>query len=178
MEMKKWVTAFGLGTLVLMGSLSGAAANTVPLPVVTTQPAAINSYAAYRLIVSGKAVDTSDLPAPVHNKEGVVMVPLRRTAESLGYTVTWDEAAQRTRVDMSIAYMDFAPAMKDYERIGKLKHININYLYDFGAPPELIEGVLYVPADVFTAFYNDVSVEGNAVSILPQVSYTLMGGPA
>lgn len=178
--MKKWVAAFGLAVTVLGGSLSGAAADVevVPLPVVTNQAAEINSYAAYRLIVSGKAVDTSDLPAPVHNKNGVVMVPLRRTAEALGYTVTWDAAARRTRVDMSIAYMYFTPGMKEYERIGKLKNININYLYEFGAPPELIEGVLYVPAKVFTAFYNDVSVAGNAVSILPQVSYTLMGGPA
>ena len=173
--MKPWirVTVISAVCAAFTFPISLAADDTVtPVP---TSKTSVSTYAAYHLLVQGRAVDTSDLPAPAHNKDGVVMVPLRRTAEALGYTVMWDKDTNQTRLDMSIAYMYFSPGMKDYERMGKLKVININHIYEFGAPPELIEGVLYVPAEVFTAFYNDVSIAGNEVTILPQVSYTTMG---
>lgn len=170
--MKGWLSRILVSASLCMIPVAGMAADSTPVTGSTTSVA---TYAAYHLLVQGRAVDTSDLPAPAHNKDGVVMVPLRRTAEALGYTVAWDQNTKQTKVDMSIAYMYFAPKMKDYERIGKLRNININHMYEFGASPELIEGVLYVPAEVFTAFYNDVSIAGNEVSILPQVSYTTMG---
>lgn len=173
--MKRWMAAIIAGTIIVSAPVVGTAADPAAQPIVTISHTSIDSYTAYHLVVNGKALTTTDLPAPAHNKNGIVMVPLRRTAEALGYTVTWDEALQRTRLDMSIASMEFYPEMKDYERLGKLKHINLNHLYDFKAQPEFIEGVLYVPADVFTAFLNDVTVEGNTVSIAPQVSYLMMG---
>lgn len=168
--MKRWMGVFGVCALVCMAPIAAATAQTAD-EVDTVQQASVDTYAAYRLVVQNQSIETLDLPAPAHSRDGVVMVPLRRTAEALGYTVTWDGEMNRTKLDMSIAYMFFSPGMKDYERMGKLRHININHIYEFGAPPELIEGVLYVPAEVFTAFFNDVSVEGNEVSILPQVAY-------
>lgn len=172
--MNPFTMAVAVGAAVLAMGLPVVAA-TPTASAVTAQHLEIRSHAAYHLVVNKETVDTSDLPAPAHMKDGVLMVPLRRTAEALGYTVTWDDVAKQTRVDMSIAYMYFTPGMTEYERIGTLKVININHLYDFKGTPELIEGVLYVPAEVFTAFYNDVSVAGNVLSISPQVSYTMMG---
>lgn len=144
----------------------------ISLPAVQSSNAIHDDeYAAYVVTVRGQQEKADDLPVRAYEKNHTVMIPLRRTAEALGYTVVWDEQLKRAKLEMGIAYMFFTPGMNTYERIGKLKHINLQYAYEFAAAPELIGGIMYVPAEVFTAFFNDVSIEGSKVVIAPQMAY-------
>ena len=45
----------------------------------------------YSLTVNGQNIELSDLPVPIYEKDGSVMVPLRKIGEALGYKADWDE---------------------------------------------------------------------------------------
>ena len=61
------------------------------------------------------------------------MIPLRKVAEQLGYTVTWDPDDQSVRVEMNIAYIIVKPGEDWYERIGTIKKVNLNHIFQYGA---------------------------------------------
>ena len=72
-----------------------------------------------KLMVAGKVMDPAD--GAVLQKGDVVMIPLRKVAEQLGYTVNWDPTDQSVRVEMNIAYIIIKPGEDWYERIGTIK---------------------------------------------------------
>ena len=61
-----------------------------------------------QLTVAGKVMDPAD--GAVLQENNVVMIPLRKVAEQLGYTVTWDPDDQSVRVEMNIAYIKIGRA--------------------------------------------------------------------
>lgn len=126
-------------------------------------------------IFIGQSKSQIPLTETVYEKHGVMMVPLRPVAERLGYTVDWDNETQCAYIGMNIAYMYVYPGVDMYERIGSLKTINLNHIYQYGTGPENIDGVLYVPAQLFEAFFNDVFIEDYSLVIAPQESY-VQGG--
>ena len=42
---------------------------------------------AYTLTVNGTEIDLSDLPRAIYESDGHIMIPLRKTADALGYRV-------------------------------------------------------------------------------------------
>lgn len=118
-----------------------------------------------KLIVDGKVMDPAD--GAVLKKGDVVMIPLRKAAEQLGYTVNWDPSDQSVRVEMNIAYIIIKPGEDWYERIGTIKKINLNRIFQYGTGPINVNGTMYVPAQLFEALYNNVSISPQAVTITP-----------
>ncbi|WP_293988953.1 copper amine oxidase N-terminal domain-containing protein [uncultured Megasphaera sp.] len=118
-----------------------------------------------QLTVAGKVMDPAD--GAVLQKNDVVMIPLRKVAEQLGYTVTWDPDDQSVRVEMNIAYIIVKPGEDWYERIGTIKKVNLNHIFQYGAGPINVNGTMYVPAQLFEAFYNNVTITPQAVTITP-----------
>ena len=54
---------------------------------------------AYTLTVNGTEIDLSDLPRARYESDGHIMIPLRKTAEALGYRVEWDAETGNITVD-------------------------------------------------------------------------------
>ena len=122
------------------------------------------------LIVNGKTLDAASLPTPVLVRQKETMVPLRLVAEALGYTVSWNPETASSKLDMSIASMEFRPGETLYQRKGKLKVINLDAAYKFTNAPQVVEGVTYVPVSLFGVFFNEVKIEGKTISITVQKS--------
>ena len=120
------------------------------------------------IYVENRKLDTAGLPAPAFKKGRTVLLPLRKVADALGYTLTWLPEKRTARMDMSIASMDFQDGVSTYRRRGKLQIIDLDQTFTYGAAPEILDGVTYVPADVFAAFFNDVAVSGDTVRITVQ----------
>lgn len=118
------------------------------------------------LRVDGRLMDPAD--GAVLKQKDVVMVPLRKVAENLGYNVNWDPEDQSVRVDAHIASVIVKPGEDWYERIGSVKRVNLNRIYQFGAGPVNVNGTMYVPAQLFTVFFNRVVLSDNLVAITPQ----------
>lgn len=166
---KRYIIAVFFLLITLIGGSSFARSPEISQHIVSIQ--ALTALPSYHIMVSGKPLNAAGLAAPAYSADGVIMVPLRRTAEQLGYTVTWDDTEQAARVDMSIAFMYFYPGSDWYYRIGTLKTIGLNASYQYGVGPFITDGRIYVPAKVFEAFFNDVAVSDSNASIAPQMAH-------
>lgn len=67
--------------------------------VLVSAAAALADGTAYTLTVNGAVIDLSDLPRAIYESDGHIMVPLRKTAEALGYRVEWDAETGNITVD-------------------------------------------------------------------------------
>lgn len=163
----------GLAICLLCAASAGAAdmAAEPVQPVLTVQTSG-QILPDYTIFIGQNSAKTP-LTAAVYEKNGVLMVPLRPVAEQLGYTVDWDDENQCAFIETNTVYMHLYPGVDMYERIGSLKTINLNHIYQYGIGPENIDGMLYVPANLFEAFFNDVFIEDRSLIIAPQEAYLL-----
>lgn len=162
----------GLALCLLCAAPAGAAdtAASEPLQPALTVQTSGQILPEYTILIGRNSAQTP-LTAPVYEKNGVLMVPLRPVAEQLGYTVAWDEEKQCAFIETNTVYMHLYPGVDMYERIGSLKTVNLNHIYQYGIGPENVEGMLYVPAKLFEAFFNDVFIEEGSLVIAPQEVY-------
>lgn len=121
--------------------------------------------AGFAVVVNGRTLPVDQFPHPLYMKNTAVMIPLKETAEALGYTVTWDNQKGCAHMDMSVASMDIYPYKDQYDRVGKLKNINLDMDCHYSAPADLWDNHLYVPAPMFRLFFNDVVTGSDAVAI-------------
>lgn len=175
---KVWLSTAALCLLAAAaaGSAGAEEAASPPQPVVTIQSGG-QLLPGYTIFINKGGVSTA-IAAEAYEKNGVVMVPLRQVAEQLGYTVVWDDEHGCADLETGVAYMHIYPGIDMYERMGTLKVININRIYQYGCGAENVGGVLYVPARMFEAFYNDVSFEAGSLVISPLEIYLQADGGA
>lgn len=76
---------------------------------------------------------------------GTKLVPVREVSDLLGYTVAWDKTTRSVTVSDGSTTVGFAAGKDAYTVGGSTKTL--------GAAPELIDGVQYVPVEVFSAFF-------------------------
>ena len=161
----------GLAFCLLCTASAGAADTAAePLQPALTVQTSGQILPEYTILIGRNSAQTP-LTAAVYEKNGVLMVPLRPVAEQLGYTVAWDDEDQCAYIEMNTVYMHLYPRVDMYERIGSLKTVNLNHIYQYGIGPENVEGMLYVPAKLFEAFFNDVFIEEGSLVIAPQEVY-------
>lgn len=125
----------------------------------------------YTIIVNDKMVDLSDLPVAPYQEKTVVMVPLRKISEALGYQVTWNSETQTITVDDE--YIQKAILLNKSNTItfeGKLQIINMSREIDIEVPVIIHNGYTYVPLDFFKEFLNDTTIQGNTITITPSKS--------
>jgi len=132
---------------------------------------AADSGEAYTLKVNDAVLDTSDLPRPPYSEGDTVMVPLRKTAEALGYEVEWVSQTREIRVGDSIQTAVLRGGSQTVNFIGKLRVIDLSREVSLDEKAIITQGRTYVSLDFFTCFFNDVSAESGVVSISPQMAY-------
>ena len=118
-----------------------------------------------KLVVNGKVLDTTGLPFPWIKERGVVLVPARRVAESLGYTVSWNEETQTVRIEDSIQQIDLIPGERIGVFQGKLEDIPLTRKEEMQEAPRLVGDYLYVPVTLFRRFFNDIKISNDCISI-------------
>ena len=93
-------------------------------------------------------------------ENGVAMVPVRKVAEALGYTVTWDGAAESVQLTRDDAVMTIALGEDRYCFGDARKGLS------FGAASYEVDGVSCVPAEVFTLLGHELqSLTGNVMHL-------------
>lgn len=93
-------------------------------------------------------------------ENGVAMVPVRKVAEALGYTVTWDGAAESVQLTRDDAVMTIALG-EDRYCFGDAREG-----LSFGAASYEVDGVSWVPAEVFTLLGHELqSLTGNVMHL-------------
>jgi hypothetical protein len=129
------------------------------------------------LVVNGRTLDLQGLPRALYWENSSVMIPLRKTAEALGETVTWDSDLRAARVEDSVQSALLRDRSASVEWTGKLQVINLSRTTDLPAPAVIWSGYTYVPASFFEELFNTVTVSGTTVTVAPIV-YTLDDGAA
>lgn len=121
--------------------------------------------AAYGVTADGKTLDFGkDVP---FTENGVIMVPVRKTAEALGFTVTWDGEHKGVKLDNgevnTIIYIG-----TDSYYMASSTAIGMSAPESLGAAPVLKDSVTYAPAGLFGVLYcnkDAVKVDGNLITI-------------
>lgn len=125
---------------------------------------------AWKVIVNEKTLDIDSSEAPF--KEGdVLMIPVRETAEALGYKVSIDEASGTVVIDDD--YIQKATLTNGSDTAvfeGHLKVIDMSREVTLSVPMKVISGCAYVPSDFFIEFFNDVTVGEDTVEIAPSMA--------
>lgn len=159
--MKKWIL---FATAICVVTIAGA------MYASATKVSAAASEPAYTLTVNGKAIQTSKPELMPFEHKGTVLVPLRATAESLGYKVSWIAADKAIRVEDSIQSVIVKESSTLAKFTGKLKVINLTQDVELAVPVQSRKGITYVPASFFEPFFNEVVVKEGNVSISAQMS--------
>lgn len=93
-------------------------------------------------------------------ENGVAMVPVRKVAEALGYTVIWDGAAESVQLTRDDAAMTIVLG-EDRYCFGDAREG-----LSFGAASYEVDGVSWVPAEVFTLLGHELqSLTGNVMHL-------------
>lgn len=152
-----------------------AAATLLPLPVLAaeeeTPPAVVAQPVTFSLMVSGKEIDLSDLPLDPYWEGDILMVPLRKIGEALGYEVSWDPETGAITIDdhyIQKATLYNGTAAVSFE--GHLKVIDLTHPWENSVPTVIHDGCTYVPLDFFQSFFNDTALEDGVISVSPSMS--------
>lgn len=125
---------------------------------------------AYTLTVNGKPMQVSKSELMPYEQKGTVLVPLRATAEALGYKVSWVAAEKAVSVEDRIQSALVKSGSTQVKFTGKLKIINLSQDMVLPVPAQTKKGTMYVPASFFEPFFNEVVVKEGNVSISAQMS--------
>lgn len=106
------------------------------------------------------------LSIPAWEEKGMPMVPLRQSAETLGYTVTRLAASGETILESRehrILLRDDSPTVF----VRTKESAAGNRTIELPLPTAVRDDILYVPLDFFTYFSNYTSLVGQHISIIP-----------
>lgn len=118
-----------------------------------------------KVTVNGAALDGS-----AYYRNGVLMVPLRETAEALGYTFDYDEKSGAVIVDDHyIQKAELTVNSAEVKFTGLLSVIDLSRDITLPAQTAVRDGTVYAPSDIFVEFMNDVNVSGSSVDISPSM---------
>jgi hypothetical protein len=139
------------------------------LPVNTVSGSFSDTPQQYALIVNHKNIDLGDLPKNIYKDNNCMMIPLSKTAEALGYTVTWLPDERGIRIEDSIQSAIVHEGSSDVSWIGKLRVIDLTRESNLESDVVILNGYTYISAQFFESFFNEVTVDDGIVSISPVV---------
>lgn len=122
------------------------------------------------LFVNNRELPLDDLPIAPYTEGETAMVPLRKIAEALGYTVTWDYDTQTITVDddyIQKATLKNQSCEAVFE--GHLKVIDMSRTIENTQKTVIRDGYTYVPLAFFEEFLNDTSFENGIISVSPRM---------
>ena len=119
------------------------------------------------ITISGKAVDLTGLQAP-YAYCGNVMIPLRKVAEALDFTVSWDQARRTASLDNGLVKTKVQIGYDGYY-MQSSQAIGLTPVTGLGAAPRLCDGSTYVPARMFEILFSNpdlITVEDGVLNFL------------
>ena len=147
-------------SLALLGAIAIPALAAVPEPAQVTAPASEEAAA------PGFAIEAGGRDCGAQAR---VMVPLRAVAEKLGFTVAWDNGA--ITVTGPERYAGLTVGVDQYFAAPTQEGMMSASLFPLGCAPVLMDGVTYVPVELFDALLGckegTVVLEDNTVKISP-----------
>lgn len=126
----------------------------------------------YKIAVNDVVIDTSDAPCFVYKEGEVVMVPLRKIGEALGYTVEWISETGDILIEDSVQKATLHNGMEKVEFEGKLKIIDLSREVELSTSAVIHEGYTCIPLEFFNEFFNETSVNGDNISV-SSITYEL-----
>lgn len=121
--------------------------------------------APYTVTLNGKALDLSGVPVSLYDDNGNVMIPLRKVAEAMGYTVSWIPEKYCARIENAEVFMDILIG-KDSYGVGNNTVDDPIVPESCGSAPVIKgNGYTFVPAKMFSLLLCDVTVKDGIVSI-------------
>ena len=141
------------------------------ISIILAAAAVLADGTAYTLTVNGAVIDLSDLPRAIYEIDGHIMIPLRKTAEALGYRVEWDAETGNITVDddyIQGAHLHSGTTKAVFT--GHLKVIDMSREVENSAETVIYDGYTYVPAEFFEEFFNYVAVDGMNISVSPSMA--------
>lgn len=125
---------------------------------------------AFTVIAGGEELDFSDLPFAPYKEGDVIMVPLFKIAEALGYQTSKDLETGAIIVDddyIQKAILHEGTASVLFE--GHLKIINMSREIENAAKTVVHDECVYVSLEFFQEFFNDITIEGSTITISPSM---------
>lgn len=145
---------------------------TLALPAFAAQNASEEHHAfTIQIGLEKKELPLDGLSRQPYREGDVLMVPLRRIAEALGYRVSWDGKTGAITVDDD--YIQKATLYNGTTEVvfdSHLKIIDMSRTVDSAVPVMIHDGCTYVPLDFFTEFFNDVSEENGVIFVAPSMN--------
>lgn len=112
----------------------------------------LNALLVDSITLNGTSLDLHDLEITVHN--GNVMIPLRKVAEALGFTITWEGSTSTANIDNGTIKTSLQVGFDNYYKASSTR-LGLSKPIQYGTPPMLIEGNVYVPAQLFNLLFSN-----------------------
>lgn len=152
-----------IGILLVVATIIGtsvpalAAEQKIKEPIVISTNAS-NNQINNNLIIAGKVVNIGKIGVVINN--GNIMVPLKITAESLGFKVSADAGNKNITLDNDQIKTTLEVGSDSYyysssHAIGCIAPVS------FGAAPMVIDNVVYVPIKIYSLLFNDSNAVGS-----------------
>ena len=106
--------------------------------------------------------------------DGVAMVPVRRSAELLGYTVTWNAKDRTVHLTNGTVQTTVTIGLDEYFRATALPDTDgMSAPKPLGAAPYLAQSRTWVPAELFSLLGEQVEMRGDALYLgIPATNFT------
>lgn len=118
----------------------------------------LNQLIVNTISINGQNLELGQLEPVVRN--GNVMVPLRKTAEALGFKVTWQAEGGKIELDNGSVKTELEVGFDNYYKASS-QAIGLTKPVQYGTAPMIIDGTVYVPAQLFSLLFSNP----NAVAI-------------
>lgn len=118
-----------------------------------------------KVAINGKVLEMNQ--TPIVEKNGLYMVPLKAVSKALGFTLKWDAKTKSASIDNEMVKTTVTVGQDSYYKASS-KAIGLTAPFSYGAGPEIIDGSLYVPVDLFKLLYSNedaVKVKGDTLNI-------------
>ena len=146
--MKKRFCCVLCAGLVISSMFISAAAQTQPETelLLTAAPSAET----YSLAVNGETLDLGE--NSVYISGGKLMVPVRKVAEKLGFSVSWNNSEKSVHLDNKEVNTDLHIGTDSYYMASSTA-IGMSAPTPLGAAPALVNGTTYAPVEMFNILY-------------------------
>ena len=160
MLMKRFYTGLLCLAVILSISIAAAPPAFAATPTASTQKkSAIKttalipqklSIAYYTLQVNGQDLDLEG--TNIYTKGTTILIPLRKSAEALGFTLTWNPKTKSTELNNGTIKTNITVGSNSYAYTSSKA---ISEPITLGSAPMIIGGNTYIPITLYNILYND-----------------------
>ncbi len=131
--------------------------------LIGTEP--VVAKAPTKIVVNNAALNLGNMM--IVEKNGKYLIPLKVVSSALGFNLKWEGKTKSARIDDGAVKTTITVGKDAYYKASS-KAIGLTNTFLYGAAPEIINGSLYVPTDLFKLIYSNeeiVRVSGETIYI-------------